>query len=397
MTPRVEVLVAGASVASGAFVSQLRDDGFTGLILLVDQDPDAPYDRPPLSKDFLGSGAAKPEAPWWTGGCDLLRGRAVHLDVRARAVTVAVAGGDTERIVADHVVIATGAAPVRLPGLPEGVNHLRTAADARELREKLEGDCHVVVLGAGTIGTEISSTVVDAGGRVTMVDLADRPLDRFFAGHLGDDAASWIRDGGVDLLLETRVESVDRHDSGWTVITDAHGAIEADFVISAVGTRPAVSWLKGSGLDLVDGIQCDEDGTVLAMTGESLSGIHAVGDVAAWRTGEGFRRRREDWTSAQRQGRHVARLIMGLVPLQALDESDYFWTHQFGRRIQVLGTPLRDARLVTRSENPDRRAAFHVLEHDGRPVAWISINSPRDFALAMRESSRSVRATPSAT
>lgn len=396
MTPRVEVLVVGASVASGALVSQLRDDGFTGSILVVDQDPDAPYDRPPLSKDFLGSGTDKPEAPWWTGGCDLLRGRAVHLDVRDRAVTVVAAGGDSERIVADHVLLATGAAPVRLPGLPAGVNHLRTAGDARELREKLEGDCHVVVLGAGTIGTEISSTVVDAGGRVTMVDLADRPLDRFFAGHLGDDAADWIRDGGVALLLQTRVESVNRHDRGWTVITDAHGAIEADFVISAVGTRPAVNWLKGSGLDLVDGVQCDEDGTALAMTGESLTGIHAIGDVAAWRTGEGSWRRREDWTSAQRQGRHVARRIVGQPPLQALDEPDYFWTHQFGRRIQVLGTPRRDARLVTRSENPDRRAAFHVLEHDGEPIAWISINSPRDFARAMRESARPVDVSPNA-
>lgn len=397
MTPRVEVLVVGASVAAGALISQLRDDGFTGSILVVDQDPDAPYDRPPLSKDFLGSGTTKPEAPWWTGGCDLLRGRAVHLDVRDRAMTVAVANGNTERIVADHIVLATGASPVRLPGLPQGVNHLRTAGDARELRGKLEGGCHVVVLGAGTIGTEISSTVVDAGGRVTMVDLADRPLDRFFAGHLGEQAACWIRDGGVDLLLQTRVESVNRHDGEWTVATDAHGAIEADFVISAVGTRPAVGWLRDSGLDLVDGVQCDGDGTTLATTGESLAGIHAIGDVAAWRTGEGSWRRREDWTSARRQGRHVARRIMSQPPLQALDEPDYFWTHQFGRRIQVLGTPRRDARLVTRSENPDRRAAFHVLEHHGRPVAWIAINSPRDLALAMRESPSPVRAAPSAS
>lgn len=197
------------------------------------------------------------------------------------------------------------------------------------------------------------------------------------------------------MLLQTRVESVDRHETGWTVITDAHGAIEADFVISAVGTRPTVGWLKDSGLDLVDGVQCDEDGTALATTGELLPGILAIGDVAAWRTGEGCWRRREDWTSAQRQGRHVARRLANLPPLQALDEPDYFWTHQFGRRIQVLGTPRRDAQLVTRSEVPERRAAFHVLEVEGQPVAWISVNSPRDFALAMRESARSIQTAPS--
>ena len=226
---------------------------------------------------------------------------------------------------------------------------------------------------------------------MTLVDLADRPLDRFFAGHLGEEASRWIRAGGVRLLLETRVESVDRHGSGWTVITDTHGAIEADFVISAVGTRPSVGWLKDAGLDLVDGVQCDEDGTALATTGELLPGIRAIGDVAAWRTGDGGWRRREDWTSAQRQGRHVARRLLNLAPLQALDEPDYFWTHQFGRRIQVLGTPRRDAQLVTRSEVPERRAAFHVLEVGGQPVAWISINSPRDFAVAMRESARPVQ------
>lgn len=163
MNPRVEVLVVGASVAAGAFVSQLRDDGFAGSVLVVDEDPDAPYDRPPLSKDFLGSGSMKPEAPWWTGGGDVLRGRAVHLDARDHALTVLVSGGDTERITAEHIVLATGATPVRLPGLPPGVNHLRTAADARELRQRLENDSHVVVLGAGTIGTEVASAVVEAG------------------------------------------------------------------------------------------------------------------------------------------------------------------------------------------------------------------------------------------
>ena len=148
----------------------------------------------------------KPEAPWWTGGGELLRGRAVHLDIRDRALTVLVSGGDTERITAGHMVLATGATPVRLPGLPAGVNHLRTAADARELRQRLESNSHVVVLGAGTIGTEVASTVVEAGRRVTLVDLADRPLDRFFAGHLGEHASRWIREGGGELLLETRVE-----------------------------------------------------------------------------------------------------------------------------------------------------------------------------------------------
>lgn len=396
MTRRVGILVVGGSVATGALVSQLRLDGFNGSITVVDQDPDAPYDRPPLSKEFLRSNHDKPEAPWWTGDCEVVNGRALHLDTTETAVSVHLATGEALRLHAEHVVIATGSSPVRLPGLPDGVNHLRTAADARRLRAGLWPGAHAVVLGAGTIGTEIASTLKEAGGAVTLIDLADRPLDRFFAGHLGDIAERWIREGGVDLLLRTRVESVSAEGDAYTVLTDTSVALRADVVISAVGTRPAVKWLKDSGLDLVNGVQCTTDGAAVTRTAEVLPNVHAIGDVANWATRNGASRRREDWTSAQRQGRHVARQLVGLPGLQPLDERDYFWSHQFGRRIQVLGTPRRDAHLVTRSEAPARNASFHTLEVEGDPVAWISINSPRDFAFAMRDAARIVEPQPSA-
>lgn len=378
------LLVVGASVASGALVAQLREDGFTGRILVVDPDPDAPYDRPPLSKEFLAGSAERPPAPWWDERCELVRGRATGLDVAGSTVEVTGPDGSTRRLGADHVVVATGSAPVRLPGQPHGVVSLRTARDARRIREFAVPGRRVVVLGAGTIGTELASSLVESECRVTVVDLADRPLDRFLAGHLGAEAAGWIREAGVSLHLGTRVTGIAGHDGAWLVSTDS-GDLVAEQVISAVGTRPVTDWLAGSGLDVADGVRCDGDGTALDTAGRAVAQVHAIGDVSAWAVAGGPPRRREDWTSAQRQGRHVARHLLGFdADPVAAREREYLWTQQFDRRIQVLGVPERDANLVQHLDEPARRAASYTVERDGDTLAWITVNAPREFARAMR-------------
>ncbi len=386
MTERVSVLVLGGSVAAAGLVAQLREDGLEGRVMVVDQDPDMPYDRPPLSKEFLSASDDRPAAPWWTGGCENVVGSVEALHAGARIATIRRADRSHLEVVADHVVIATGSAPLRLPGQPEGVASLRTAADARALRRHAAPGRRAVVLGAGTIGTEVASSLASAGADVTVVDLADRPLDRFLAGHLGDESAGWIRHAGVKLELGTQVLQITGSEGDWLVDTD-RGALAADVVVSAVGTRPSVAWLEGSGVLLDNGIACDVDGLALSAYGGSVVGVHAIGDVASWALPSGGHRRREDWTSAQRQGRHVARRLLGLEPLaHPGGDRAYFWTNQFGRRIQVLGTPVRDAALVPQVVDQDRDAAFYTVERDGEPVAWISINRPREFAMAMRQS-----------
>lgn len=386
MTEHASILAVGASVATGALVSQLRSDGFEGRILVVDRDPDMPYDRPPLSKEFLAARTARPDAPWWSEGCDRVVGTVEALNAGAGVATIRRADGAFLEVTADYVVVATGSEPVRLPGQPKGVAVLRTAADARALRESARAGQRVVILGAGTVGTELASSLSLAGAALTLVDLADRPLDRFLGGHLGDEAAAWIRDGGVDLRLRTPVTAIRHAGDAWEVETGTD-SIPADLVVSAVGTRPAMSWLDHSGLALGDGVLCDADGRALGPDGQVTKRVYAIGDVASWATAEGERRRREDWTSAQRQGRYVARRLLGLDPLVTLDaERDYFWSNQFGRRLQVLGTPLREGTLVQQVDDPDRKAAFFTVEKNGEIVAWISINRPREFALAMRQS-----------
>jgi 3-phenylpropionate/trans-cinnamate dioxygenase ferredoxin reductase subunit len=297
--------------------------------------------------------------------------------------------GGTQRIQAQHVVIATGAAPQRIPGIHRDVLHLRTAAEARILRDQLRPGVRIAILGAGAIGTELASSAAGAGAHVTLIDPAAQPLQRFLGGHLGDEATAWIRDGGVNLLLNTAAEAVEKTgDGGWIVAT-GKGDVEADLVVSAIGTRPCVSWLRGSGLDTSDGVRCDRDGTALDSAGTPVTRVHAIGDVAAWPDEGGIPRRHEDWTTAQRQGRHLARTLLGRGAVPPPDrERDYFWTHQFGRRIQILGTPAADGQLVTQMTNPEKKASFHTIEREGQTVAWISVNASRQFALAMRDSVR---------
>jgi 3-phenylpropionate/trans-cinnamate dioxygenase ferredoxin reductase component len=383
VTP-TRLLVVGASVSSGALISQLREDGFTGQIVVVDGDPDAPYDRPPLSKEFLATTTTRPAAPWWDDRCQLVRGQATALDIASATVEVALAEGTTRMLGADHIVVATGSAPVQLPGQPTGVAQLRSAADSRSIRRLAAPSRHVIILGAGTIGTELASSLVDAGCAVTILDQADRPLARFLGGHLGDAAAAWIRDAGVALHLGSRVEEIAREAERWSVSTGSR-QVSGDLVVSAVGVRPSTGWLSGSGLDLADGIRCDPDGTALGTSGQPVPNVHAIGDVSAWSAVGTGPRRYENWTTAQRQGRHLARHLLGREQAEfAGHEPSYFWSHQFGRRIQVLGDPDRDAALTQHVDEPVRRAAFYTLERDSEPVAWIAINTPKEFALAMR-------------
>lgn len=391
MTTTVGVAIVGASVAAGSVVSGLRAGGYAGTIVAIDPDPDAPYDRPPLSKEFLDSRERRPAAAWWSGECNIIRAAAVALDPTRALLTIRDDAGAERLVAAEHVVLATGSAPVRLSGLLDGVLPLRTAADARDLRNRAVPGSHAVILGAGTVGTEVASSLSAAGVAVTVVEPAPRPLDRLLAGHLGEWTAAWIRDGGVELLLGTRMERVVRDARGFTVHTDNCGALHADVVVSAVGARPNIGWLEGSGVAVGDGVQCDADGAVRTRDGRIRPDVHAVGDVAAWTERDGTALRREDWTSAQRQGRHVAGLITGFPHPGRCDEPDYFWSHQFGRRLQILGRPTRDAQLTTSMHAPTRNASFHTLTVADTPVAWIAVNAPREFALATREALRQPR------
>ncbi|WP_030613414.1 NAD(P)/FAD-dependent oxidoreductase [Streptomyces fulvoviolaceus] len=381
------VTVVGASLSGLYAARELRAQGFDGRLVIVGDERHRPYDRPPLSKDFLTGRAdeeqlaltdaeetAELDAEW------LLGTRARGLDARGR--TVLLDGGRT--VSTDGVVIATGASARRLPGDGlAGVHTLRTLDDARALREELgRGPQRIVVIGGGFIGAETASSCAGLGHTVTVVEAAPLPLVPQLGAEMAAVCAALHRRGGVDLVTGIGVAGL----RGTVTVTGVELAdgrvLPADIVIVGIGALPNTAWLAGSALTLHDGVLCD-DGCVTA-----LPQVVAVGDVA--RVGGS---RAEHWTSATEQPRvAVANLLAGRTT-QTARPLPYFWSDQYGARIQFAGR-RRDGDNVRIAEGeladgaPAEGGFLALYERDGRTTAVLSVNRPRPFMRVRRELAR---------
>ncbi|MFI5686081.1 NAD(P)/FAD-dependent oxidoreductase [Streptomyces sp. NPDC051636] len=394
------VTVVGASLSGLYTARELRAQGFDGRLVIVGDEPHRPYDRPPLSKDFLTGRADEDDLaltdPEETGRLDaewLLGVRARGLDPRSRTVLL----DDGRTVSTDGVVIATGAAARRLPGDGlAGVHTLRTLDDARALRAELtRGPRQVVVIGGGFIGAETASSCAALGHHVTVVEAAPLPLVPQLGAEMAAVCAALHRRGGVDLVTGTGVAGL----HGTVAVTGVELAdgrvLAADVVIVGIGATPSTAWLAGSTLALHDGVLCD-DGCVTA-----LPQVVAVGDVA--RVGGN---RAEHWTSATEQPRvAVANLLAGRT-LEAVRSVPYFWSDQYGARIQFAGR-RRDGDTVRVTEGeladgaPGESGFLARYERDGHTVAVLSVDHPRPFTRARRELERAQsegkRAQPAAS
>ncbi|MFG2288387.1 NAD(P)/FAD-dependent oxidoreductase [Streptomyces sp. NPDC048595] len=382
------VAVIGASLAGLYTARALRAQGFEGRLVIVGDERHRPYDRPPLSKDFLTGSAgqeqlaladaeeiAELDAEW------LLGTRAVGLDTAAGAVLL-----DGDRTLrADGVVIATGAAPRHLTGPAPGGSHtLRTLDDAQALRADLvRGPVRVVVIGAGFIGAEVAASCAALGHDVTVVEAAPLPL----LAQLGDEMAricsALHADHGVTLLTGTGVARL--HGGGTdgrvTAVELSDGRLlPAEVVVTGIGVRPNTDWLAGSGLPLDDGVRCDA-GCVTP-----LPNIVAVGDVA--RVGG---TRAEHWTSATEQPAVAARNLLAGSTVATHRALPYFWSDQYGVRIQFAGRrgPTDTPRVLEGS--PDDRSFLACYERDGRRTAVLALNRPRPFQRHRRELARTTQ------
>jgi NADPH-dependent 2,4-dienoyl-CoA reductase/sulfur reductase-like enzyme len=378
------VTVVGASLSGVYAARELRSQGFDGRLVIVGDEPHRPYDRPPLSKDFLTGRASEDhlaltddeettelDAEW------LLGKRARGLDARGRTVLL----DDGRTVSTDGVVIATGASARRLPGARlTGVHTLRTLDDARALRDELVGGPRqVVVIGGGFIGAETASSCAGLGHTVTVVEAAALPLVPQLGAEMAAVCAALHRRGGVELVTGTGVAGL-RGTAAVTGVALSDGRVlPADTVIVGIGATPNTAWLAGSTLALHDGVLCD-DGCVTA-----LPQVVAVGDVA--RVGG---TRAEHWTSATEQPRvAVANLLAGRT-LQTAGSLPYFWSDQYGARIQFAGRRQDgDTVRITEGELADGAPAeggfLALYERDGRTTAVLSVDRPRPFMRARRE------------
>ncbi|WLW50395.1 NAD(P)/FAD-dependent oxidoreductase [Streptomyces sp. YU58] len=323
---RGRVVIVGASAAGLAAAETLRREGHTGPLTLIGDEPTAPYDRPPLSKEIL-SGAWTPdrlplrtEADLDALGLDTRYGtEAIGADPAARTVLLS----DGTEVRYDGLIVATGVRPRRLPGTPALT--LRTLDDALALKDRLGPGRTLAVVGAGFLGAEAAAVAVALGTQVTLLEPAPVPLAHAVGEDIGRVLARAHLDHGVDLRTGTGVSEVV---PGGVRLADG-SLVRADTVLVATGSRPNTEWLTGSGLTLDDGLVCDEYCA-------AAPGVYGAGDVARWYNPLfGTSMRIEHRTHAAEQGMAAARNLLGAG--RPFAPVPYFWSDQYDMKIRAHG------------------------------------------------------------
>ncbi|MFV0457495.1 MAG: NAD(P)/FAD-dependent oxidoreductase [Actinomycetales bacterium] len=372
---RPRIVVAGAGLAAARVCTSLRRKGFDGEITLIGAEPHLPYDRPPLSKAVLAGERTSTDLGVDASALELttrLGCQVTGLDLDRQVVTTD--GADEPY---DALVIATGARPVRLPGDGEQLV-LRTIDDALHLASRLTPGARVVLIGASWIGAEVATAALAAGCQVTCVEAAATPSNQALGDEVGGALVPlWA---GVDLRLGTGVREI--HCDGVYLADGTQ--IPADVVVTGVGVRPETGWLAGSGLEMGRGVHVDE------FMVSSDPRVLAVGDVAErWSPSRGARVGGEHWDDAGSAPATAVASLLAIVsdterPATGYDPVPYFWSDQFGRKIQYVGwhTP-QDRVVLERDESGTVQVALWLDDQD-RLTAWLGVNRPRSLVPARR-------------
>ncbi len=373
------VVVAGASLAGLHAVEQLRKNGYEGRLTLVGAEPHLPYNRPPLSKGVL-DGTVDPDsvrfrpAPHFEQlGVDLLLGQpATALDCTHREITL----DDGHRIRFDGLIIATGATPrdITVPGRKlDGIHLLRTLDDARVIRSALQSGPRVVIVGAGVIGVEVASSARALGLDVTIVETQSRPMLRAAGPLIGVVMARLHEAHGARFRYGVQVQAFEGAGRVERVRLSDGSCLPADLVVLGTGADPAVEWLRSSGLNLRNGIVCDQN------LRAGPPHVYAAGDVACCEHPfYGAHARLENWSSAVEQGGLAARNLLAGSSAQPCASAPYFWSDQHGARLQVVGHPDGDEVRVV--EGSYEAFQFLALVRRGDRLAGaVALNAARSF------------------
>ncbi|AEF39428.1 NAD(P)/FAD-dependent oxidoreductase [Hoyosella subflava] len=391
------ITVVGASLAGLYAAQALRQQGFDGELTIIGDELRRPYDRPPLSKDFLigkidtdvlSLEAADEDlyARW------LLGSPAVSLDTASRAVVLA----DGTRVASDGIVLATGARARKLPGSAAmaGVHVLRTIDDALALRTELLPGARLVVIGAGFIGGEVAATAKKLGLDVTIVEAMATPLAGPLGAMMGTAVCGLHSANGVALRCGVGVRRLTGSDRVESVELVDGTVLPADVVVVGIGAIPNTEWLTGSGVALGNGVECDHQGRT------NVPGIIAVGDCAAWHDFRlGRAHRVEHWTGAmERPAIAVAALLRGGGHGENHEEDrhaciPYFWSDQHGVRIQFAGHAAEADSVTIEDGSPENFCFLAVYRRGETPVAVLGMNQSRAFGRWRRQ----LRAVHSAT
>ena len=365
------IVIVGGGLAGSRAAAELRARDYAGQITMLGAEPHPPYDRPPLSKKLmmgeLDSTSLETDAA------------ALRLDLRLAEAATGLDGravrSDRGEYPFDRLIVATGAAPVLLPG-PGRQHVLRTVDDALAIRARLEKGTRLAIVGAGWIGAELATAAAARGCAVTVLEAAATPAAAALGETAGATMAPWYAAAGVDLRLGQPVESIE--EGG--VALPGGGWLEADLVVTAVGVRPNTGWLHGSGVDLGNGIVVD------GQLRTSMAGVYAAGDCAAfWSARYGRRLRVEHWDTALHSPTVAAANALGAE--RDYDPVPYFWSEQFGRMVQYVGHHEREDHLIWRGDPAGERWAacwMSATAGTDRLVAVLTVGRPRDMLQGRR-------------
>ncbi|MEJ2888611.1 NAD(P)/FAD-dependent oxidoreductase [Actinomycetospora aeridis] len=372
-------VIVGAGLAGAKAAETLREDGFGGRVVLVGDEQERPYDRPPLSKEYLQGGlqgtadrdSVYLHAPDWYAehGVELRAGvPATALDRDAHEVVLA----DGDRLDYTKLLLATGSSPRRLPlaGADlEGVHHLRTLADSDGIAAAVRSSSRMVVIGAGWIGLEVTAAARLADVAVTVIESASLPLLRVLGPEIAEVFATLHREHGVDLRVDTQLAAILGRDGRVSGVRLADGTeIDADAVVVGVGITPNTALAEAAGLEVSDGVVVD------ARHRTSDPDIHAAGDVAnLWFPSFGRHLRVEHWDNALNGGPEAARAMLG--DETGHDRLPYFFSDQYDLGMEYTGyvAPGEYDEVVIRGEASSREFVAFWLA-GGRVLAGMNVN-----------------------
>ena len=372
------VVIVGGGEAGATTAGALRDQGFDGQIVLIGEEPMPPYERPPLSKEYLrgesGHQFVRPEGWYAENQVDARFGvRAERVNAADRVIELA--GGD--RVAFDHAVVATGSRNRKfpIPGLDlPGVLDLRFAPDSDAIREAAKTGSKAVLVGMGFIGAEVAASLRQLGLDVTVVEFASCPLERVLGPELGRSIEALHRDHGVEMFFHDGAERFEGDGRFETLVTREGRRIEGDFAVVGVGVEPVTDVAEAGGVPTDNGIPVD--GSLRT----SIEGVWAVGDVARHDHPVFGSIRVEHFDNAVKMGEHVAKGILGSDAV--FDDAHWFWSDQYDAEIQMSGFATEWDQTVIRGSIEERSFVAFLLE-EGQLLSAFSMNWKLDVRRSM--------------
>jgi 3-phenylpropionate/trans-cinnamate dioxygenase ferredoxin reductase subunit len=377
-------------MAGGTAAATLREEGFDGRVVLIGQESHPPYERPPLSKEYLRGEEQEPRfirPPEWyeSNGIETRFGEgAQSVDVAGRSVELL----DGERMAFDSLLIATGCRNRKfpLPGLDlPGVHDLRYLSDSDAIRAAAVPGARAVLVGMGFIGAEVAASLRSRGVDVTVVEFAETPLQRVLGTELGRVLEGLHRDHGVEMIFRDAAERFEG-DGRFEVLHTKEGrAIEGDFAVVGVGVEPVTEVVRGTDIAVDNGILVDP------ALQTNVPGVFAAGDVARHDHPVFGRIRVEHFDNAMKMGQAAAHNMLGRN--EVFDDPHWFWSDQYDVNIQMAGFAAEWDDIVVRGSLEERRFAAFLLK-DGVLRSTFTMNWPRDVRRSMPLIKAQVRPDP---